>query len=166
MGSFLFLSDLLTGHEPHAAGNHGPPKAVPIPIAASLRPPRLCASLAPPSKEETGARAEPQRARRKNASEPRMDTVGKPAGVGPRIAPLLGVFKGPLLETGTPSGTRGAKATAIARMRFRFMGSGDLQNWMHIGDHEPEETFNIQHSTPNIEAMPQIGATWTFDVEC
>jgi len=59
----------------------------------------------------------------KKASEPRMDTVGKPAGVGPRIAPLLGVYKGPLLETGTPSGTRGAKATAIARMRLRFRGS-------------------------------------------
>ena len=59
----------------------------------------------------------------KTAAEPRMDTVGKPAGVGPRIAPLLGVFKGPLLETGIPSGTRGAKATAIARMRLRFRGS-------------------------------------------
>jgi len=59
----------------------------------------------------------------KNAAEPRMDTVGKPAGVCPRIAPLLGVFKGPLLETGTPRGTRGAKATAIARMSLRFRGS-------------------------------------------
>jgi len=123
MGSSLFLLDLLTGQEPHVAGNHWPPKAVPISIASSLRPPRLCASLGPPSKAETGVRAEPQRARRKNAAEPRMDMVCKPAGGCPRIAPLLGVFKGPLLKTATPSGTRGAKATAIARMRWRFRGS-------------------------------------------
>jgi len=59
----------------------------------------------------------------KNALEPRMVTVCKPAGGCPRIAPLLGVYKKPLLETGTLSGTRGAKATAIARMRLRFRGS-------------------------------------------
>jgi len=47
MGSSLFPFDLLTGHEPHAAGNHWPSKAEPISIAASLRPPRLCASLDP-----------------------------------------------------------------------------------------------------------------------